>query len=138
MRHSICCASSNAFYGKQMTGVNPHKSWSEDVNVFENRRPRWQDSSNCKDVGTDIFFHERYSHAVKEAKALCEVCKVKEECLEFAIEMDAVGIWGGMTTVERRRHIRHQGRQKYNEQKQKQRYARRTRSSKVVEDERPS
>ena len=121
-----------------MTGFNLNKKWSENVNIFENRRPMWQDDSNCKDVGTDIFFHEKYQHAVREAKALCETCTVKADCLEFAIVNDAVGIWGGMTTVERRRHIRQQGRNKRGQQKQKQGYASRTGFRKVVEHERPS
>ncbi|NBQ97706.1 MAG: WhiB family transcriptional regulator [Microbacteriaceae bacterium] len=101
-------------------------------------RPKWQDRSNCKDVGTDIFFHERYHHAVREAKTLCKACPVQQDCLEYAIVNECVGIWGGLTTVERRRHIRIEGRLKNGQQKQKQRYARRIVSGEMVERERPS
>ena len=114
------------------------KWWSENTNVFESMRPAWQDRSNCKDVGIDIFFHERYQHAIREAKKLCAECEVSEECLSFAIENDCVGIWGGLTTVERRRHIRVERLNKNGKQKQKQRYASRIVSSEMVERERLS
>jgi len=44
--------------------------WSESKNVFELLRPEWQQYGTCRGEGTDIFFHERYLHAVREAKKL--------------------------------------------------------------------
>ena len=42
-----------------------------------------------------MFFPERGGSTVK-AKAICKECKVREECLEFAVERkERFGIWGG-------------------------------------------
>lgn len=35
----------------------------------------------------------------------CRTCPVRAECLEYALDIGAVGIWGG-TTTEQRRQIR--------------------------------
>ena len=38
------------------------------------------------------------------AKAICQGCQVRPQCLEFAFDTDQeAGIWGGMTEEERRR-----------------------------------
>lgn len=43
---------------------------------------------------------ERREH---KAKAICAVCTVKDDCLEFALEIrEPYGIWGGLTETERR------------------------------------
>ena len=40
---------------------------------------------------------------VREAKAVCAQCPVKQQCLEHALEFDERhGIWGGTTPTERR------------------------------------
>ena len=113
--------------------------WSESKNVFELLRPDWQQHGTCRGEGTDIFFHERYLHAVREAKKLCDICVVRESCLDFAIKNDCVGVWGGMTTVERRHKIRlMRSAGEYVQSKQKKRYARRIVGSEIPERERPS
>jgi WhiB family redox-sensing transcriptional regulator len=66
-------------------------------------------SARCRTEGTDVFFHERYKHAVKVAKALCGDCPVVTDCLRFAIVNEEVGVWGGMTTTERRLYARRHG-----------------------------
>lgn len=38
----------------------------------------------------------------REAKKLCASCPVKQECLEWALEHEEHGIWGGSTPGERR------------------------------------
>ena len=112
--------------------------WSESKSVFELLRPAWQQHGTCRGEGTDIFFHERYAHAVREAKKLCDICVVRESCLDFAIKNDCVGVWGGMTTVERRHKIRLMRRSgEYVESKQKKRYARRIDGGEVLERPRP-
>jgi WhiB family redox-sensing transcriptional regulator len=38
-----------------------------------------------------------------KAQALCEICPVRQECLEVAlVDPDLVGLWGGTTELERR------------------------------------
>ena len=56
----------------------------------------------CKDVDTNLFFSELKSK-VEKAKAICNSCVVKSECLEFALN-DGIefGIFGGVTANERK------------------------------------
>lgn len=107
--------------------------WSESKNVFELLRPEWQQYGTCRGEGTDIFFHERYLHAVREAKKLCDICVVRQSCLDFAIKNDCVGVWGGLTTVERRNEIRRRRRSgDYVKSTKKKRYARRIDGGEVL------
>ncbi len=63
----------------------------------------WQDYANCRGADADLFFPERGA-STRKAKAICNACEVKLECLEFAlVESEKFGIWGGMSERERRR-----------------------------------
>jgi WhiB family redox-sensing transcriptional regulator len=63
----------------------------------------WQDDANCKGANADLFFPERGA-STRAAKAICRECRVRAECLEFAIETgEKFGIWGGMSERERRK-----------------------------------
>lgn len=63
----------------------------------------WQYDAACLGMtartGEDPFFHPD----LKQARLLCSMCHVKEECLRFALENDCVGIWGGTTETQRRK-----------------------------------
>ncbi len=49
-----------------------------------------------------LFFPERGATGVAaEAKAICQECSVKPECLEYAILTKPQGIWGGSSYTER-------------------------------------
>ena len=62
-------------------------------------------SARCLDVpNLDLFYPERGGNT-KQARALCAECRVRDECLAFALEdLDAIdnGIWGGTSPRERR------------------------------------
>ena len=63
----------------------------------------WQDYANCRGADADLFFPERGA-STRKAKAICNACDVKLECLDFAIvQGEKFGIWGGMSERERRR-----------------------------------
>jgi len=63
----------------------------------------WQDYSNCRGADADLFFPERGA-STRKAKAICNACQVKGECLEFAItQSEKFGIWGGLSERERRK-----------------------------------
>ena len=63
----------------------------------------WQDYANCRGADADLFFPERGA-STRKAKAICNACDVKEECLDCAIvQGEKFGIWGGMSERERRR-----------------------------------
>jgi len=120
-----------------MTDPRIIDTWSESRGFFELVRPDWHRYATCLGEGTDIFFHERYTHAVKEAKKLCAICVVRQNCLDFAIRNECVGVWGGMTTQERKVHIRNQ-RRINGPPKQSKRYARRIRGRQILGFERAS
>ena len=67
--------------------------------------------ANCLSVGDpELFFPvgvERTSREqIRAAKKVCENCIHKIQCLEFAIENEVQGIWGGLSDNERRRIVR--------------------------------
>lgn len=64
----------------------------------------------CRGNHSYLFFppstverkEERERREIK-AKAICGVCPVNSECLEFALQIkEPYGIWGGLTEAERR------------------------------------
>ena len=81
-------------------------NWSNEDNVFVLRKPRWHEHALCYGVSGDIFFEEGVRRLVIEAKSYCYKCPVRVDCLEHAIAAEEIGIWGGMTTTERRREAR--------------------------------
>ena len=59
----------------------------------------------CAGVDPDLFFPGR-GESVKEAKAVCEGCACRAECLQYALDNhENVGVWG-MTSERERRTIR--------------------------------
>ena len=73
----------------------------------------WQMKGLCRGNHSYLFFppstmerkeeRERREH---KAKAICQVCPVKGDCLEFALEIrEPYGIWGGLTETERRQTL---------------------------------
>ena len=65
----------------------------------------WQDRAACKGEDPDLFFPTRGRGKAKAGKAICAVCPVRRECLEFAVNTpgwDDCGIWGGTSAGERR------------------------------------
>jgi WhiB family redox-sensing transcriptional regulator len=68
----------------------------------------WVERAACRRMSPALFFAvARSEHTrveVKAAKAVCAICDVQEECLEFAIRTgQREGIWGGLTDRERRK-----------------------------------
>jgi WhiB family redox-sensing transcriptional regulator len=68
----------------------------------------WRDQARCRGVDPQVFHPaEEDDLAAAEAKAICDICPVREPCLEYAIESrEKDGVWGGLTARERRRLIR--------------------------------
>jgi len=64
---------------------------------------KWQDQASCLGMDPDLFFPERGA-STREAKGICARCRVKVDCLEYALANgEKFGIWGGMSERERRR-----------------------------------
>ncbi len=63
----------------------------------------WMIRARCLDADPEAFFPQK-GGSTKEAKRICGVCPVQEECLEYSLENEErFGIWGGMSERERRR-----------------------------------
>lgn len=67
----------------------------------------WRHRALCRDEDPELFFPVGNSGPallqISAAKAVCERCPVREQCLEFALAsgQDA-GVWGGLSEDERR------------------------------------
>lgn len=73
-------------------------------NLFDDLgRPLWEKDAACRDSDPNMFFPERGS-STREAKAVCAICPVRDECLDYALmNGEKFGIWGGTSERERRR-----------------------------------
>jgi len=66
------------------------------------------DKAACRDVGsTDVFYAWEESRAVKKLmnidtfRNICAPCPIWRDCIEYALEHETYGVWGGMTGEER-------------------------------------
>jgi WhiB family redox-sensing transcriptional regulator len=67
------------------------------------RRPAWQRRAACRGKGCDPWFATT-REAEDAARAVCEPCPVRRECLSYALsDPGLVGIWAGTDERERRR-----------------------------------
>lgn len=63
----------------------------------------WQEYALCAQTDPEAFFPEK-GGSTREAKAVCDMCDVREQCLQYALDNDErFGIWGGLSERERRR-----------------------------------
>lgn len=63
----------------------------------------WMRKSLCAQSDPEAFFPEK-GGSVRAVTAICDRCPVAQECLDFAIDNDIQhGIWGGLSTLARRR-----------------------------------
>lgn len=92
--------------GTYMGNMRPQGDYPE--------RWSWAARAKCRGRETTLWFEadqcdERREtpKVYRDAKRLCDMCEVKEPCLEYALEMrEPCGLWGGMTTPQRRKELR--------------------------------
>ena len=68
----------------------------------------WRLQAACRDTDPDLFFPVGTTGPALEqiaaARMVCEICPVKEPCLDFALMTNQdSGIWGGTSEDERRK-----------------------------------
>jgi WhiB family redox-sensing transcriptional regulator len=77
-----------------------------DVNMLpEDPAPpdHWQDRAACFGIEPDLFFPVSEDVA-GPALAFCCSCRIREECLAWALKNgERYGVWGGLTEQQRRR-----------------------------------
>ena len=71
----------------------------------------WRSAGACLSADPDLFFPISSAgpaeRQIARAKQICAGCRVRRECLEFALSHDPIqGIWGGTTVEERQRERR--------------------------------
>jgi WhiB family redox-sensing transcriptional regulator len=76
----------------------------------------WREQAACLGADPDIFFPTERKFTAKtwrRARAICNDCPVRSECLDLAMSVDATedrwGMFGGMNPSERREHRRRLG-----------------------------
>lgn len=63
----------------------------------------WQSKARCLEADPEVFFPERGGSS-KAARAVCNQCPVRVECLRYALQnREQFGIWGGTSERERRK-----------------------------------
>lgn len=72
----------------------------------------WRRHAACRDTDPDLFFPVGTTgpaiEQIENAKAVCNECEARTDCLEYALATNQdSGIWGG-TSEEERRQIRKQ------------------------------
>jgi WhiB family redox-sensing transcriptional regulator len=77
----------------------------------------WKTRAACKGAPSEVFItpgdeDDEPSYPSRAARAYCDRCPVKPECLQYATENNAVGVWGGTTAYQRRQLQRERERSK--------------------------
>lgn len=76
----------------------------------------WQHRAACRGPQSEVFFppsqterkHERLDRE-RRAKAICGICPVRSDCLDYAIEIhESHGVWGGLSESERKSMLERQ------------------------------
>jgi WhiB family redox-sensing transcriptional regulator len=70
----------------------------------------WQRLAACRGPRAELFFPPSAPERKEEklareagAKAICSECRVRKDCLDYAMEIrEPHGIWGGLNETERR------------------------------------
>lgn len=60
--------------------------------------PEWRKEANCLNFELELFFedYEDDPETAKFVDSICDDCPVKQQCLEYAVGMNASGVHGGM------------------------------------------
>jgi WhiB family redox-sensing transcriptional regulator len=77
----------------------------------------WQARASCRGPQAGVFFppsrvERKEERLIREraAKAICRVCSVKHDCLEYALRIrEPHGIWGGLNEAERKQLLERPG-----------------------------
>src|SRR5712664_3272641 len=78
------------------------------VVVTQERRDWWR-SAACQEADPELFFPVAArgpgARETARAKAVCAACRVRPQCLQYALATRQLhGVWGGMSEDERQLH----------------------------------
>lgn len=81
-----------------------------DATGWELEPTPWATQAACAGCHPDMWFPRRGQN-IDPARAVCNTCPVRAECLEYALVWNIpFGVWGGLSEIERRRLHRRQAR----------------------------
>jgi WhiB family redox-sensing transcriptional regulator len=67
----------------------------------------WRHRARCRDLDPELFFPVGVGGPaeaqIQAAKAVCALCPVQPDCLNYALTFAEAGVWGGLSEVERQR-----------------------------------
>lgn len=66
--------------------------------------PAWHSGAKCANSSPDQFVTGD-SDQIARAKLFCQDCPVRLDCLQHAIEVGELGVWGGTDERERRQMV---------------------------------
>lgn len=66
--------------------------------VAELAAETWRQDAACRGKPIEFWFPNR--NQATPARAICAGCPVQKPCLEYAVEHDLPGQWGGKTATE--------------------------------------
>jgi len=66
-------------------------------------------SQLCASSDPEAWFPESWSAENRQAILICNQCHYKEPCLDYALSVNVLGIWGGTTENDRRRIRKQRG-----------------------------
>ena len=70
---------------------------------------RWVKQAACLGHDPDLWFLDDQTGSYREARAICNDCPVRIECLDWAIDSHTEhGLWGGLNPTERKQLRRRQ------------------------------
>lgn len=76
-------------------------------NIPYEKDAEWHAHAACQGLDLEKFFPEERGQSGKAAKKVCEMCVVRPQCLEHALNTPGThGIWGGTTERERRNMLK--------------------------------
>lgn len=64
-------------------------------------RPDWFDQAACRGKPLYLWFPDDKTPISKAAKQICDSCPVKQECLDYGVENEFYGVWGGLSSRKR-------------------------------------
>ncbi len=62
----------------------------------------WQKDAACRGMNIGLFFPDLGWVIEPAVASVCQRCPVRDNCLQWAIDNDEVGVWGGLTHEQRR------------------------------------
>lgn len=61
----------------------------------------WKLEGNCLNDPINIYFesYEDYPEVANRVDSICNECPMRQRCLEYAVDNDLSGVWGGRYLV---------------------------------------